>query len=904
MLKQNMETNRFEDQENQPVGVVALVTPSRQPFKSVQDRRVNSGNLRRSLHSDLSKKTLLKGKQRRKRLSAPVNTLHQLIPRLVKSTEATSRIQEKSLECDKVLPLKCNDEECIKDFAENVVGRILTEVHKNSKVNTEKESSLKKMEEYESIILQMNKERLRLERQIAQLMKEQMRRKQPICGTGSTTASILEKELESKDHEFSELKGNCQQLQELLLELPVLKNELQKSKQETKAVNQLLLQCRKSNAEFKEYTATLNMQMKDTKLLSEQQKELHKRIGDIQRERDENVGKFQRLSELLKEREVEIQRNKEHCVALKGLVDRLEIAASDAEKNLAMSREKETVLHYQIDELNLSLEKNMQLLYDTQIHVGDVEDKLKKSREKENELNKEYGKLVEQRDCLTSDVDLHKMEISRQEHLLCRQQREITDLKLKLQNALEQMEQIQSQQQEVNEFTEEERRNLEDTVVEMEKMLKQSKLEKTELDASFKNQSIKFEEIVKEMKLSRGLLRDKQEELDATQCQAHWIVLQQESIIAETSKELIVISDLVNDWLSKFSNQNELEEENKGEDRSEISIKEYPRTEDESFPTPKSLVQSVLEATSMRENKTQSPALPKADDLCVQLHPIFEESESELSCPQVTNGDAEKPPTLNEQAMGLKQSLKQLATVISSQTPSLRDKNTIQRLQQQRILTEEEHKSALAKLTSELEDCRMSENKLLQENSSRCNKILLLQQQLKETTENLQQSWKKLDSLGEQYEDTFQQQNKIMELTDNIKQLSEEVKKLQGENQSLTQQLNDSLARLSDQSQDGLGEVLEEKFNLEKKIQTLKEKSLAYRLETQDYIAEYKYRTDSKIRVLEINIQKAEVEICRLDELVEKIRFVLHKHDDMVSSFPDINKLLSFLDGQDVHLSD
>ena len=110
--------------------VVALVTPSRQPFKSVQDRRVNSGNLGRSLHSDLSKKSLLKRKQRLKRLSAPVNTLHQLIPRLVRSTEATSPIQEKSLECDKVLPLKCNDEECTKDFAENVVGGILTEVHK------------------------------------------------------------------------------------------------------------------------------------------------------------------------------------------------------------------------------------------------------------------------------------------------------------------------------------------------------------------------------------------------------------------------------------------------------------------------------------------------------------------------------------------------------------------------------------------------------------------------------------------------------------------------------------------------------------------------------------------------------------------------------------------------------
>lgn len=35
--------------------------------------------------------------------------------------------------------------------------------------------------------------------------------------------------------------------------------------------------------------------------------------------------------------------------------------------------------------------------------------------------------------------------------------------------------------------------------------LKQSKLEKKELDASFKNQSVKFEEIVEEMKLSRYL---------------------------------------------------------------------------------------------------------------------------------------------------------------------------------------------------------------------------------------------------------------------------------------------------------------------------------------------------------------------------------------------------------------
>lgn len=51
----------------------------------------------------------------------------------------------------------------------------------------------------------------------------------------------------------------------------------------------------------------------------------------------------------------------------------------------------------------------------------------------------------------------------------------------------------------------------------------------------------------------RGLLQDKQEELDATQSQAHWIVLQQEAIISETAKELNEISGLVNDWLWKYS---------------------------------------------------------------------------------------------------------------------------------------------------------------------------------------------------------------------------------------------------------------------------------------------------------------------------------------------------------------
>lgn len=58
----------------------------------------------------------------------------------------------------------------------------------------------------------------------------------------------------------------------------------------------------------------------------------------------------------------------------------------------------------------------------------------------------------------------------------------------------------------------------------------------------------------------RDLLQDKQEELDATQSQAHWIVLQQEAIIADTAKELNEISELVNDLLLRYSEEPPLEE--------------------------------------------------------------------------------------------------------------------------------------------------------------------------------------------------------------------------------------------------------------------------------------------------------------------------------------------------------
>ena len=68
----------------------------------------------------------------------------------------------------------------------------------------------------------------------------------------------------------------------------------------------------------------------------------------------------------------------------------------------------------------------------------------------------------------------------------------------------------------------------------------------------------------------------------------------------------------------------------------------------------------------------------------MKLSPIFEEHESELECSRLTSETDEKPPSLTEQALGLKEALKQLAELVSSQAPSVQAQDTIRRLQEER----------------------------------------------------------------------------------------------------------------------------------------------------------------------------------------------------------------------------
>ena len=61
-------------------------------------------------------------------------------------------------------------------------------------------------------------------------------------------------------------------------------------------------------------------------------------------------------------------------------------------------------------------------------------------RESEKELRDQYEKQSGKLNHLTAEIDIAKMEISRQKDVIIRQQREMEDLRVKLANSMEQIE--------------------------------------------------------------------------------------------------------------------------------------------------------------------------------------------------------------------------------------------------------------------------------------------------------------------------------------------------------------------------------------------------------------------------------------------------------------------------------
>ena len=130
-------------------------------------------------------------------------------------------------------------------------------------------------------------------------------------------------ELEEKTKEVQHLKQELNQMQELVLEIPRLKSDLQKSKQEANGLSGVMFSCRKENNKQKEVINKLHKELKENEASYKVQCEAM--AEKLTSELEEGKSECLQLREVTSQHEKEAEGNHEQCQILSGTVDRLEV---------------------------------------------------------------------------------------------------------------------------------------------------------------------------------------------------------------------------------------------------------------------------------------------------------------------------------------------------------------------------------------------------------------------------------------------------------------------------------------------------------------------------------------------------------------------------------------------------
>ena len=211
--------------------------------------------------------------------------------------------------------------------------------------------------ELETIILQMNKERLQLEKQLSFALKVRINYSitcfadsvwglwiwsycrallfsQPNKSTTPNTDDMgykdrngkgkrVEIELDKKTKEVEQLKQEIAQKQKSLSEISTLKHELQKSKQENKNLSGVVFCCRKENTSQKEDILRLQKEIEGQEVAFKRQYETE--VERLTSELKERENECQQLRQGITQHEGEAERYHKQCQVMEGTIERLEV---------------------------------------------------------------------------------------------------------------------------------------------------------------------------------------------------------------------------------------------------------------------------------------------------------------------------------------------------------------------------------------------------------------------------------------------------------------------------------------------------------------------------------------------------------------------------------------------------
>ncbi|XP_078666252.1 uncharacterized protein LOC144908484 isoform X2 [Branchiostoma floridae x Branchiostoma belcheri] len=685
-----------------------------------------------------------------------------------------------------------------------------------------------------------------------------------------------------------------------------------------------------------------------SKAKKERESLLHER-GDLERLRDECDRRTKELDEREKAMVVENKKLKfaaedaerKESQTNEDLFSAM-MQVSDLSADVALLTVAEEESHAKLqesasrcDELQSELQEKRAELVGCQatlsLQEGEIEtlqDRLRESESKLSKMNEQldaeferFGMEMEassndlqaanqEREQLRNDLE-NCLSIIEENERVAKQQKEELEEKEKIQAELyrcrEQLEASEAQYHEQLAFHEAERNTQVESLRETEEALSRETEKAQKLQTECEERQEALGTLQGDFKELKSRLTETLQELDSIKTSAHHMLLQQGQEMQATRELLGAVRGRLEGLATSL--QDRIGNGKQAEPTQAVSMAMPAVTlatparsapGNGSLVTPAkavSLVSSIMYAVRETVMGTPSPRhdLQDAESMVEPEETQVDQSESTSE----EEPETEKEPDQSEQSLvGQSEAVSDLVTRVLGmmkmlekardlalsdlQTENLTLKRKLGRIHQ-------DHDDAIHDVTSDLMQSEQREEKLRVELNLKREELTAVQQALEYSKDKLTQLSENMGCLSDAQQTCKKQ-------TAELEKLGAALRSREEENRLLKEELGSALGQRSGgDGQRSEATLVKERISLKAEVSDLRLKLMDKEEEMTQVLA----TANRRMKAHEDNQQKAETEVCRLDNIIEVIRKTLHKHKDIVGTCDELTELLRDLDGDE-----
>ncbi|XP_066270439.1 putative leucine-rich repeat-containing protein DDB_G0290503 isoform X2 [Branchiostoma lanceolatum] len=550
-----------------------------------------------------------------------------------------------------------------------------------------------------------------------------------------------------------------------------------------------------------------------------------------------------------------------------------------------------------------------------------LQDRLKESESKLSKMNEQldaeferFGMEMEttsndlqtanqEREQLRHDLE-NCLSIMEENERVAKQQKQELEQKEALQAELyrcrEQLEASEAQYHEQLAFHEAERDTQSESLRETEEALlrETQKAEKFQKECEERQEAlVSLQGNVKELKTK---LSETLQELDSIKTSAHHMLLQQGQEMQATREELGAVRGRLEGLASSL--QARIGNGEKAEQTPAVALatpaKSAPGSS--SMVTPAravSLVSSIMYAVREKVIGTPSPRPDKGNAASTGEQGTRDTIDLSESTSDEEPGEEKTPDQSEQSLVAQTEAVSDLVTRVLGMMKMLEKASdlALSDLQKENMTLKrklgrihQDHDDTIHDVTSDLIQSEQREEKLRVE-------LNLKREELAAVQTALEYSKDKLSQLSENMGSLSDAQATCKKQTAELEKLRVRLRSHEEKNRILQEELESALGQRSHHGDTGGSEVtlVRERIALKAEVQDLRLKVMDKEEEMTQVLA----TANRRMKTHEANQEKAETEVCRLDNMIEAIRKTLLKNKDIVRTCDDLAELLRDLDG-------